>query len=282
MKEIAILGSGPSAAFAYQACLKAGYGPHEIFVATAKLTEPPAGAFWFHWVPNHIRAVKVPIVLKGVGTEEGYLSKQWRRHLSGVPSSFPKTEQRMSGYPVSRYVWRQMWEGADILPGFAFTDQAVRDLAQDFEKVIQTFPSKAAIHAYRDYTVLYPTVVYEVAHEWPEWEKFLHSFSTEILYSPQGVYCLYNGLAHDDWVRATYSLGKVMVEYPWYTPLDTLPTEGTVLNRDIVPWAGDLDPMPPAENVLMVGRYATWQRKQLSHETFGIVSGWLNAATTTE
>lgn len=282
MKEIAILGSGPSAAFAYQACLKAGYKPDELFVATARLTEPPPGAFWFHWVPRHIRAIKFPVILRSVGTEERYLSKQWRRYLNGVPSSFPETEQRMSGYPVSRFVWRQMWEGANILPGFTFTDQTVQELAQDFERVIQTFPSKAAIHAHRDHTVLYPTVVYEVAHEWPEWEKFLRLFAAEVTHSPQGVYCLYNGSVHEDWVRATYNLGRVMVEYPWDTPLDTLPTEGTVLNRDIVPWAGELDPMPPAGNVLMVGRYATWQRKQLSHETFGIVSGWLNAATTTE
>lgn len=282
MKEIAILGSGPSAAFAYQACLNAGYEPDDLFVATAKLTEPPPGAFWFHWVPSHVRAIKVPVVLSSVGTEEGYLEKQWGMYPDGVTSSFPKTEQRMSGYPVSHFVWRQMWEGANIIPGLSLTDQAVRVIAQDFAKVIQTFPSKAAIHAHRDYTVLYPTVVYEKAHEWPEWEKFVRLFSNEVLHTPQGVYCLYSGSDREDWVRATYNLGRIMVEYPWYTPLDTLPTEGTVLNRDIVPWAGELDPMPPAENVLMVGRYATWQRKQLSHETFGIVSGWLNAATTTE
>ena len=48
--KVAILGAGPSAAFAYQAC-KAHSERVDVEIFSLEYYQIPVGAFWFRWLP---------------------------------------------------------------------------------------------------------------------------------------------------------------------------------------------------------------------------------------
>jgi len=255
--QVAVIGLGATGAFAARAAFDLGYKV-DIYnmVDTPNLTPP--GAFWLHWLPEDMTGEfeATPIYIMGKGTEKGYLNRQWGRTIAkGLSSSFP-----------SKAVWEQGYHPAKILPKivpdeceimmipYPLSDVDVRDLAIKYAAVFQTFPSK-------DSKAFQPPLLPYIAGA---------KFATD---DPTSNWVIYNGTDKGLVVREASLWGNHFVEFPKNVSLSEVQLDFDlsgfqhVVLRDIdprtQPWEGKIDP-----KVHYVGRWATWDRKYLSHDAY--------------
>jgi hypothetical protein len=271
---VAILGCGPSAAFAYRACRDVLGGPSEATVHVYGIHKDyPKGAFWLHWLPESV--LSSPLVLPGritvqsIGTREEYVYKQWGR--TDIPSSFPYGSHVEHGYAPAIGLAALWNPTVSPQPGDLPTvfneklDEArIIEIAEEYDIVIQTFPKMAE---------KYPAVKFPIA-----WKVMPNIHFTRDLNR-----VLYDGTSSHV-VRSSWLWGVESHELVSGTPTDFWEQNGFEIQ-----WRWDIPPdveavlaEPPKPNILYLGRYAEWRRKALSHEAYGatqlILKTWEEAS----
>lgn len=248
--KVAILGSGPSAAFAVLACRSRGIEPEVISQNDGHADQ--SGAFFLHWLPEEFVAQNnvVPIEVEFVplGTAEGYSTKQWGAVIPTSFPSHPRTEKMYSSVELMRVWYTLQVKIAKLAKG------DIEKACQVYDLVFHTFPINVGDRR----TVHFPVM-----------DTRCHLKSSRILY---------NGTS-DRWIRCTTAFGRMSFEYPVASinpllepaPIASHKFERHLL-RDIPPGT---EPMRAEErafrNLIPIGRFATMDRKVLSHHAFGTV-----------
>lgn len=280
--SVAILGGGASAAYIYSACRELGLHPdvYVVQTATSKGHAVTKGAFWLYEVPETVRNAftAVPILMRGEGSSESYMSKQWSECFNEYPSSFPTEPKVSMGYSPSE-VLPVLWKGVEELPIEPLDDEGVRELASTYHIVFQTFSSDADKVQYAKFRVTIPVLNFpcdgmvtpEITGFNAAHGRFLkkHAHLAECQN-----YVVYDGLFNDAFVRFSKLFDDYYMEFPskfdlkdMYHYNNATSTYGTF--QDIAP---DMPSKPvlhsPAENVYLMGRYAEWERKLLTHQAY--------------
>lgn len=247
--SVAILGNGPAGAFINRACLEQGITP-DVFSATP-ICHIPAGAFWYHDLPEALKP-RVPaatILNVGLGKGSTYSAKMW-----GLPlkSSFPTVPSTELGYNAKASL-RELWA-----PNFKVhikrfdTDGQVLDFAQEYDLVFQTFPTYAS----RKHNSFVSRRIFTYTKPVPCLSKL-------------GI-CLYNGLTNpklSNWLRLTWLFGTLSIETLGIIPTGQsgfkLAGVETKLHPETKPVEGFRD-----DNIILVGRFAQWSPKMLAHEAY--------------
>lgn len=271
--KVAILGFGPSGAFAAKAAGDAG-ADVTIFCTKESLVIPP-GSFWLHWVPDDVTEMFSPvrIGISGIGSEEIYFQKQW-----GVPfdksrsTSFPKQYCIEIGYDPLPILKVLPDKGCKFVPLTQnLTDSDIENIAYDlfgekvYDVIFQTFPR------YSDIIYNPPLVPYWIARG----EKD----NVSGIYQGLKNWVVYNGEEHNVIVREAHLFGYHYVEFPknmTIGAIQSVPDIDTLsgyrwiqlkdLSVDTIPLRQD-----PKAYIYMVGRFAEWDRKKLSHDTYQTV-----------
>lgn len=265
--NVAILGSGLAAAFAYRACLDCGVVP-TIFSAT-DIGAIPAGAVWLHSLPESIPGIPMRIANISIGTKQGYLIKQWgRKQGKDWKTSFPGRTRLELGYEIKIYL-PKIWEGAkECLIKQEINTDTLHEIKSEFDLVIQTFPRREDIELRQQYFVHIP-IATAMVEKSPQ--KFFPKLETDAV-------VVYNGSIQDSWVRKTYFPDRICAEYPCHAQITNFTEVEGIFQISKYP---DLHPETPKlaktriDNLLLVGRLATWNRKYLSdqayHDTIGAI-----------
>lgn len=258
--KIAILGTGASALFAAKAAKDAGHEP--LIIGIKEFSFPP-GPFWFHWVPDDVKAkmegTKITVIPEG--RERKYQSLQWGKVPNGVKSSFPDRVAVVVGYNPS--------ETAELMSSMfmlklpqALTDAQIRNYCEEWDLVFQTFPTKESKAVQQ-----HPLMPYYVG----------------ALYNAGAAtdnYVVYNGTGTGIWLRKVFLWGNLFFEFPKNLELDQIKP---VMDRtypnleyhklyDMHPGTKPIQlPLSAPMNLHLVGRWAEWNTKRLSHEAYKIV-----------
>lgn len=257
-REVAVVGLGATGAFVARAAYDAGYKVTVYSYGEANTTPP--GAFWLHWLPVDLTQQYTPqvITILGKGEEANYIKLQWGKtaNLKMVTSSFPTKPISEPGY-----------NPADVLPTllpaevkmeltpYPFSDRDVQDLARGYDFVFQTFPRKVDME-------LQPNRIPFVA-------------AAKMGVQPLGVnIVVYNGIGPKGGivVREAMLFGNHFLEFPKGMSLKQVGEQysldgwKTVMLKDLSPHT---KPIPqPGDKVYLMGRYAQWDRKCLSHDCY--------------
>jgi hypothetical protein len=257
-KSVAILGGGPVAAFTARACLDNGIAP-EVF--TKEVSTGSSGAFWFYGVPEAVsREVQyTEVIVRYLGQADVYAKKVYGR---AVPCSFPDFNGRSIRAYDPKLVLPLLWKG---IPGVKFvpmtfeSDGGIESVASGYDLVFQTFPTFAAL-ATEPRRKMFKVL------EWPGTAGSGEN------------YVLYNGLTSrvpmEDWYRHSVLFGNTYLECSaaYRDPSGAKATIQFKLDPSSFPWYA-----APAKNIVLIGRYATWQKNMLAHEAyqqaFSVISG---------
>lgn len=253
--RVVILGGGPSSVFAYYGALQAGYKDSEVEIWASKQTYP-SGAFWLHEVPvNRFAPAHIDIILNG--SPNIYCQKQWGMIYETSWLSYPGYRSQVLGYnphAVLPHLWRDVNKTicSDI-----WSTGKILELAAEIEVVVQTFPTQIDI------------IKYSQGFRLPVYTATAETGAN---------YCIYNGSEMFPWVRKTQAFGYVSYEYPytWVERIDEIMQvhEPENLVDPKISFVPDLVPTTkpiadtvygPKRNILLVGRWATLNRKALSH-----------------
>jgi hypothetical protein len=260
--EVVILGGGASSIFAFYGALAAGFTYSEVQIWADKLSYPP-GAFWLHQVPPNAPKVcdPEPMVIRLTGSAEEYSRKQWG-------TTYPSSAQRLVDQSPEAYnphvVLPALWKTCNVKPmSKHWTLTEVELLSQLHRYVIVTFPitplAKAAM----------------AKHKIPIY------FASAPGEGSQNI-CLYNGDPDFPWVRMTRAFGQLSVEYPHFyaSRLEEVKAMEEKFEKEFglssgkVMLAPELHPETFAiypvlgNNILLTGRWATLNRKALSHDSY--------------
>jgi len=257
--EVVILGGGPGAVFAYYGALAAGVPAADVQIWAKDLSYPP-GAFWLHALPANcpFQAEPSEILVQLLGNEEDYSRKQWGE-------AFPTSASAYSGKTLKAYnphqVLPKLWAEANVRRmDTKWTPAMVELLAAEHSKVIVTFPiDQRAINEMSQLKI--PVYVADTEED--------------------TLCCIYNGIQWNSWVRLTRAFGKLNIEYPatYLDRMDLLEREENMhwgLKGKIVK-VPELHPSVKTlphnttgyrNNILMTGRWATLNRKALSHDSW--------------
>ncbi len=250
VQSVAILGSGPSSAFATWACFDAGIRP--VIFALGERTLPP-GAFFLHHLPSTFERRDIyatGVWWLSIGSADNYVRKMWGS--TGIPSSFPTEPHFQKGFNSAAL--HEMWDQATFRKlSKPLKDRDVRNISKDYDLVIQTFPNDEGKKR-RGGTILFP-ILYR---EFPATPIYM------LLYSGDS----------SSWSRMTMGGGRVSFEFPAdYTVDPPFMTGGWTMGRfpDLKPFT---KPYLTGSNlnVIMVGRFARWDRNFLSHEAYDLVA----------
>lgn len=254
-RKVAILGMGPSAAFAVLACRHTGITPTVYSSVSPSVSVPPVGAFFYHKVPGAEAQSIYPttITVIGVGGKERYFSKQWGYNGE---STFPAEPYADYGYEPSS-VWRYLWGGQEITSHAPFTDESIAALAKDFDFVFQTFPTDTARTSMSQYKTIFPATTVRV--------RSTVMLSDDLFISPNTI--IYDGTELHPFVRASSLFGILTKEYPKDYQIST--REQVVMIPDLLPSCPEWpENATPAKNVFLMGRWAEWKRHMLAHEAY--------------
>ena len=262
-KRIAIVGLGPTGAFAAKAAhdLKCDV---EIFITGDLPATTPPGAFWLHWLPQDVSgsAKPVQVYITGEGSSDNYTKRQWGKVY---PSSFP-----------TQPVWETAYNPADVLDKlvpsscnmnflqYPLSDTDIKDLSVAYDLVFQTFPTRES----REYQpVLLPYVA-------------AAKFGQE---DPEKNYVFYNGktiATGGPVVREAVLFGNHFLEFPKQWTEEEV-RHGFDLTGYTVKILKDIDPItkpwpqPTSSKIRLLGRWATWDRKVLSHDAYSMAQKFI-------
>ena len=250
--RVAILGTGPSAAYAIKACDACKVDSEVISSTSPPIFYP--GAFWPRSNPLEKDMPLYNVYISSVGTAEKYLEKQWGEIQPEwlEETSFPKEstiELALNPYEL----FGEIWEYRNIYLSGPLSDDRIALMASEYDVIFMTFPTQKSTKLREDNLVKFPIVSYK-------------SNETHL-----GRYCIYDGESHDNMVRMSSLFGFIHCEYGKdYIPRVELIESGKVTwARDLAPDTPEWDPEDtPAENVHLIGRHAQWSRKKLAHHAF--------------
>jgi hypothetical protein len=259
--KVAILGTGPSAAYSAMACEQYPEVTSEVISNQA----PPIffpGAFWPRFNPTAHSLPETRVYVSSVGTAIEYLKKQWGMVDPDwlKETSFPKQSRFETAYnPYD--LFGKFWKTKDIHLVPALSDNDVKDLAKQYDLIFMTFPTAKSKKALKPFTVQCPII----------------SYPTDAITNH---YCIYDGESEDSIIRISYLFGYIHTEYSTeYIPKVELIASGKVSwVSDTIPSAPQWDPEDvPADNVTLIGRFACWSRKVLSSDAYDITTDVLKA-----
>jgi hypothetical protein len=242
--KVAILGAGPTAAFIARACLDCGIRP-DVFAA--KRVHPIGGAFWIYEVPESIAPFvsdKQPIYISKIGTAEGYAQKMWGDPT--LKTSFSSIEEVSWGYSPEE-VLPLLWGDLSYEEEYLKSDEQVALLARSYDLVFQTFPTKKSLDQQGTWREPFFIINHRV------WSGQINEVT-------------YDGDLFSPYLRASYLFGWRSVELRERVELLN-PYEKGVSGWKLHPgtprWT-----TAPAKNVILLGRFAQWDRKLLSHQAY--------------
>jgi hypothetical protein len=195
-----------------------------------------------------------------MGDEKYYIERQWGDLKSFVPdSSFPKQSVWEYGYDPSKVMEDLVPADCDVqVMSYPLSDTDIKDLAPSYDLVFQTFATKES----KEHQP--PLVQFMVA------AKLGNS-------DPSKNFVVYNGDKDDNIiVREAQLFGNHFLEFPKginqeqilsHWPMDMTGYKVSMLK--------DLDPrtkpwQQPKGNIRLIGRWAQWDRKILSHHAYAI------------
>lgn len=258
-KTVAVLGLGPAGAYAARAAVDAG-ALVDVYAPAGKNNGAP-GAFWLYSLPTSVPLITsaTPIHIFSDGSEKIYREKQWGALAYKVNgSSFPRTEKVMRGYEPTKVLPALLPREAVVHPLNApLQDSEVIELCKAYDHVFQTFPSQYSLKQQP------PTVSYLIGR-------------SPIAAPREENYVLYCGTKDTVVVRISQLWGNRYLEFPKELRLETLLanypmyaehtfTEVKDLHPDTLTWTS------PLRNLHYIGRWATWDKRWLSHMAYEYV-----------
>ena len=252
--KIAIIGLGASGAFAARAAYDMG---NDVEIYATQNGKMSPGATWLHWLPEDMSQQVAPanIYVIGKGTGSSYSRLQWGQVF---PSSFPKEPVWEKGYDPEVVLAKLVPSSCNVnFVPFPLSDADIRDLSTGFDLVFQTFPT-------RESKEQQPALVPFVAAA-----QFGNA-------NPDVNYVVYNGTGKGIVVREAQLFGNKFLEFPKNMTLEEVyglhPVETgwqyTVL-KDIHPNTKPWSHSDP--KIKLVGRFAEWDRRVLSHDAYARV-----------
>jgi len=242
--RVAVLGGGMAAAYVVAVCRDSGIAP-DVF--SSSVVTQVGGAFWLYWIPRGNSSPPYTIRVSGMGSADEYSRAQWGEMY---PSSFPQLPYVTHGYDP-RAVLPELWRNTSIeLRAFA-TDLDVQALAEKYDLVFQTFSTQKAKEHQPTPKLMYVCV---------------QRLSTPV----QEGWVLYNGQpGAATWVRQSALFDCLSTECVECSPTceighgksRTHPKLHPLTN----PWLES-----PAPNVVLVGRFAEWNRTRLAHHCYAL------------
>lgn len=259
--KILILGSGPAAAYTYRACRDLNITPRVLSNADPARAR---GAFWLSWLPPSLAERMIhtwKIFIFGSGSPETYMRKQWGDEFAHYPSSFPLKSHHVSVFDPNEAI-RMLWNGVKIEPCEVLGDSDVQTLAEKHDLVIQTFATDQARK-----------------RQWPPDKApdkvWVMSTPSERVESA-GV-CIYSGQTFFPWVRYTDAFGELNIEFAWEEDARRFSDHYQRVSIGYLPtvhWYPNLRPdtepfdLASTPNILLTGRFARWDRAELSHHSY--------------
>lgn len=245
-RKVAILGLGPSGAFAVRAAVDAGYEP-VVFSFQNQLGFPP-GAFWLHKMPETVVASEPqPIEMVYCGEEQQYIKSQWRHLAPFVTGSSWSKDHNTVGYSPAENLPRLLPDRLKtILLRKPLDLQDIDFIMRTYGWVFQTFPSRR-----------------------PKMLRF-HSFEAGDGKHAVRNQVVHHGLNYGDLgpiVRTCTLFGRFYTE--WGKSFSPKGYKTKVL-LDLHPCTEPLSNTRD-ENRILIGRMAEHNRKRLSHEVYDIV-----------
>lgn len=251
--KVAILGTGPSAAYVHQAC-------KDLDVESKVYSNLPprtalGGIFYLHEIPMSIRAEAQPIELYGLGIKELYQKREWGcKPLEKWHCSFPESGEDVLGYDPQ--IISEFWENVDFKPVLSLTTLDIGHLAKEYNWVFQTFP--------------------ETDHRIKYQKQWLRQYRVRTFYRPgEHNFIVYNGTTSNSWLRAGSLFGWVTEE----APMEVEPQPMEIIKSRITPGARP-QKSTIAKNVILTGRFATWNKKELASDSYSRASGIVNRNST--
>lgn len=240
VKQIAVLGCGPSGLLAAHACVVAGFEP--VVYSIGQRSDLP-GTMYLHEPifdlspPEPDGAVKY----RKMGTRDGYALKVYKNRKAACSwDSFDQGE-----YPAwsAREMYNELWlRYFGLIRNQQLTPWDIDAMLSDYPLVISSIPA---------------TVI--CRHE-------THKFSrTEIWVSRQSQFdvepgdIVYNGVIGHRWYRSCNIFGYEATEFAEIQP---------DLPRGLKPIATDCN-CHCGKNIVKVGRFGLWNKGELVHNAFG-------------
>ena len=184
-------------------------------------------------------------------------------------TSFPKTAR-------TDLVWNPyellipFWKTKNILLTKDLSDKDVTDVAERYDLVFMTFATQESKKAMKSFVIKHPIISYNINEIPVDAEINLNSVTSTVLLSKLS-YCIYDGDTGHWMTRISQLFGYLHLEYSqYYVPTQELIGNGIVTwVPDTYPDTPEWDPQDvPADNVILVGRHAQWDRKILSHHAY--------------
>ena len=223
----------------------------------------PVGAFWLRDIPLIFHRKKFDsskIFVHTIGTSENYMKKQWGDDYKNHESSFP-----VRGYPTVGYDPRilSLNHAKKILKFHhkpiecSLTDQDLLLLARPNTIVFYTFPSDKSFFKYSiDVPLLSKLKIASIPSDDYDYRVTYDGTPDSILSRHSN---LFGTMSFElrKFPEVTTHNGEVKIYGEWMRYREIY---------EISPEAGNLDPLPPGERVIPVGRLACWRRKMLASE----------------
>lgn len=241
--RVAILGSGPSAAFAVAACKELEIYP--IVYSYKPWNTDLKGATWVSGIPDSylrdpdmIRKYRVVHMMPLYSNADIYNKAMWGDAIT--ETSYPLKPEVKSAYHPS--VLLTMIGSASVGHIYCkFKDDDIKRLSDEYDLVIQTFSTEEEISKQPK---LLPIYIYE--EDVPD----------------RGVnLAIYAG---EPWLRMSILWNKIFWEYAH--PIEGYRQYPTIARKIPPDCPTILEGVAP--NVLRVGRYATWERKAFSYHSY--------------
>jgi hypothetical protein len=257
--NLAILGMGASALYAKSAIENSGVA-YELDIYNLGDIRISPGAFWLRLLPEGLAGESIiaePIHIEGIGSKNDYTLKQWGRVF---PSSFPEKERIEYGYNplilMTRMFNNRSSDFNVIKLDKPLTDVVIADSLSDYDLVFQTFPTDKAKKVQGKFIIKTPFSSEKISKKEPsEW----------------GNKVVYFGSMENPIVRTSLLFGYLYREY-----VSSVKFSKDQYDQYHCGYFPDLHPETPewdiydvpADNVVLLGRYAEWSRKVLSHEAY--------------
>lgn len=263
--KVAIIGSGPSAAFALLACSSFGIVP-TMYLKNSVTFQP--GAFFIHELPfiPAYEVIRYPVSIMSLGTRQEYIDKQWKNHEIDrfYQSSFPEKDFVQYGYNPNHVIPLifSMCDHNEVQLESLMIDVEIQSLGKKYDVVFISFLTQALIQANRNNIIRFPVL----------------SKPSDSLFN----FVMYNGIRSST-VRLSDLWGTRYIELTADANIEEYGSGWEVHHSiDIVPRTTEFELPSLGNNIIPIGRLARFNRTLLSHQTYEFVREKINELLTSQ